>query len=116
MNTEDLYWERYDDFLTENDVDARWILKSKNNDKSYGSLRIVSHPDLRPGYLRAIYTVITSISKRSKAEIMKSITDYHMDVIELEVYNVKDNVETDTTEYEAPFKELENLFKVKIFI
>lgn len=115
MNTEDLYWEEYNDFLTENRVDKRWILKSKSDDKSYGSLRIVSHPDLRPGYLRAIYNVVTSISKKSKAEIMKSITDYQMEVVELEVYNVKDNVEVDTTEYEAPYKDLEQLFKVKVF-
>lgn len=115
MNTENLYWERYNDFISENRVDARWILKSYNDDKSYGSLRIVSHPDLKPGYLRAIYTVVTSISEKTKGEIMKSITDYQMDVVELEVYNVKDNVETDTNQYEAPYKELEKLFNVKIF-
>lgn len=112
---DNLYWERYEDFVSENRIDARWILRSKDDDKSYGSLRIVSHPDLKPGYLRAVYTVVKSISERSKSEIMKAISDYKMDVNELEIYNVKDNIETDTNEYEAPFKELEKLFQVKIF-
>lgn len=112
---DNLYWERYDDFVSENRIDARWILKSKDDDKSYGSLRIVSHPDLRPGYLRAVYTVVNSISKRTRGEIMKLISDYKMDVETLEVYNIKDNVETETNEYEAPYKELEQLFKVKVF-
>lgn len=115
MQIDNLYWERYDDFISENRIDARWLLKSHEDDKGYGSLRIVSHPDLRPGYLRAIYTVVTSISKRTKAEMMKVISEFNMDVNELEVFNVKDNVETDTNEYEAPYKELEQLFTVKIF-
>lgn len=115
MKLDNLYWERYEDFLTENRVDARWLLKSSDDDKSYGSLRIVSHPDLRPGYLRAVYTVVTEISKRSKAEMLKVISDYKMDVKELEVFNVRDNIETETNEYEAPYKELEKLFSVKVF-
>lgn len=115
MELSDLYWEEYDDFVSENKVDKRWILKSNKDDKSYGSLRVVSHPDLRPGYLRSIYTVVTSISKRTKADIMKTISDYQMDVVELEVYNIKDDIKTETTQFEAPYRQLEELFKVKIF-
>ncbi len=112
---EDLYWEEYDDFISENRVDKRWILRSHNDDGSYGSLRIVSHPDLRPGYLRCIYTQLESVRERSKVEMMRVIADYHMNNEELEVFNIKNDTTFSTTEMEAPYKDLEEIFKVEVF-
>ena len=38
-----------------------------------------------------------------------------MEINELEVYSVNDEIKTENKTYEAPFKELEELFDVKIF-
>ncbi|MDX1285705.1 MAG: hypothetical protein R3182_11865, partial [Draconibacterium sp.] len=100
---------------TEHRVDARWLLRKEGSDRTFGSLRIVSHPDLPPGFLRAHFTFVTSLKEKSDAEIMKTIEDYQMDVKDLEVYSVDEHVETENKTYEAPFKELEDLFGVKIF-
>jgi len=109
------FWEKITGYPTELRVDARWLLKSEDDDRTYGSLRIVSHPDLPPGQLRAYFTYVTSIKKKSDTEIIKSIEDYQMDVNELEVYSVDEDIKTENDEYVAPFKELEELFGVKIF-
>lgn len=109
------YWERIKGYPTELEIDARWLLKREDDDRTYGSLRIVSHPDLPPGQLRAYFTYVTNIKEKSDTEIMKTIEDYQMDIKELEVYSVDENIETENDEYVAPFKELEELFGVKIF-
>lgn len=117
METVDLnntYWDRVTGFVTELRVDSRWILRDKDTDKSYGSLRIASHPDLPPGYLRAIFIYVTTIRKKNKIEKLKTIEDYQMEATELEVYSIDDNIETETQTYEAPFKELQDLFGIKI--
>lgn len=112
---DNLYWDRIRGFISEHKVDARWVLRDDDNDTTHGSLRIVSHPDLPPGYLRSIATFVTSIRSKSNGEILKSIDDYKMDVTELEVYSVKDNIETDQKTIEAPYSELEELYGVSIF-
>jgi hypothetical protein len=109
------YWERVRGYFTENRVDARWVLRDPKDDLAYGSLRIVSHPDLKPGYLRSFCTFVTSRKPKTEQEINKAIEDYQMDINELEVYSVDDNIKTDTIEYEAPFQELQKKFGVKIF-
>jgi len=109
------YWDRLSGYVTELRVDARWVLKNSDTDKSYGSLRIASHPDLRPGYLRAIFTYVTSIRKKTKDEKLKTIEDYQMEVAEMEVYSISDDVKTESQTYEAPFKELQEMFNVKVF-
>ena len=43
------------------------------------------------------------------------MSDFETQFKELEVFNVRDNIETETNEYEAPYKELEKLFSVKVF-
>lgn len=118
METVDLdntYWDRVTGFVTELRIDSRWILRNQEDDKSYGSLRIVSHPDLPPGYLRAIFTYVLTIRKKNKAEKLQTVEDFQMDETELEVYSVNDKIETETKKYEAPFKELQEMFGVKIF-
>jgi hypothetical protein len=114
-NFEDLYWERLKGYVTENRVDGRWILKNEKTNKPFGSLRIVDHPDLRPGYLRAIFTYVTSIKIRNEQEKIMAVVDYQMSVSEMEVYSVDNDVKTETKNYEATPKELEELFNVKIF-
>jgi len=115
VNLENTYWERIKGYPTELRVDARWKLKMHDSDRTFGSLRIVSHPDLHPGHLRAIFTYVTEIKKKSDEEIMQSIEDYQMKVNELEIYSVDENIDTENDTYQAPFKELEEIFGVKIF-
>jgi len=108
------YWDRLRGYATELRVDSRWLLRGNDNNKPYGSLRITSHPDLKPGYLRAIFTYVTSIKPKTKEEKLKTIEDFQMEKIELEVYSISDNIKTETIEYEAPFHELQEKFNVKI--
>jgi len=109
------YWDRLRGFVTELRVDARWVLKENETEKPLGSLRIASHPDLPPGYLRAIFTYMTSIREKTKSEKLQTIEDYQMELTELEVYSIHDDIQTDTQKFEAPYKELEEMFVVKVF-
>jgi hypothetical protein len=114
FNLDNTYWDRSNGFITEMRVDNRWLLRSSVNQKPLGSLRIVSHPDLKPGYLRSIFSYVTSIKDKNEHEILKTVEDYQMDVAELEVYSVDQDIETETKIFEAPFRELEELFGVKV--
>lgn len=115
INLENTYWERIVGYVSEHRVDARWLLKVEGSDRTYGSLRIVSHPDLPPGQLRAYFTHVTKMQEKTDEEIMKTVEDYQIDITELEVYAIDENIETETDEHIASFKELEELFGVKIF-
>jgi hypothetical protein len=115
VNLDDTIWVRIIDYVTEHRVDARWLLKKEGVDRTFGSLRIVSHPDLPPGQLRAIFTYVTDIKIKTDEEIMQTVEDYQIEITELEVYAIDEHLETENTTYEAPFKELEELFGVKIF-
>lgn len=109
------YWDRLRGFVTELRVDARWVLRQNGTDRPLGSLRIVSHPDLPPGQLRAIFTYVKDINPKTKEEKLKTIEDYQMDVTELEVYSIDEDIKTENKTYEAMYKELEELFNIKIF-
>ena len=109
------YWDRLKGFVSEHRVDARWVLRENDTDKPLGSLRIVSHPDLPPGYLRAMFIYMVSIREKSKQEKLQALEDYQMEAEELEVYSVEDEIKTDTQKFEAPYKELEEMFDVKVF-
>lgn len=115
INLDNTYWEKITGYPTEHRVDKRWLLRKENDNRTYGSLRIVSHPDIPPGYLRAHFIYVTSIKPKNDNEIVQTIEDYQMDKKELEVYSVDENIETENETYEAPFKELEELFNIKIF-
>lgn len=108
------FWERITGYVTELRVDSRWILRDENDDP-LGNLRIVSHPDLPPGHLRAIFIYIVSKTPKTIEEQLKTVEDYLIDVTELEVYSIDNQIETDKKIYEAPFKELEEIFNVKVF-
>ena len=109
------FWDRLKGFVTEHRVDARWVLRENETERPLGSLRIVSHPDLPPGHLRAVFTFMTSIREKSKEEKLQTIEDYQMELEELEVYSIHDDIRTETQKFEAPYKELEELFTVKVF-
>jgi hypothetical protein len=109
------YWDRVRGFVTELRVDARWILRENETEKPLGSLRIVSHPDLNPGYLRAFFTFVTSIRKKTYDEKLQTVEDYDMEEEDLEVYSVNDDINTEKETFEAPFQELQKMFGVKIF-
>lgn len=109
------YWDRLRGFVTEHRVDARWVLRENETEKPLGSMRIVSHPDLPPGHLRAMFTYMTSIREKTKEEKLQTIEDYQMEITELEVYSIHDDIETETQKFEQPYKELEELFDIKIF-
>ena len=109
------YWDRIRGFFTELRVDSRWVLRDGDTEKPYGSLRIASHPDLPPGYLRSIFTYVDSKKPKSEVDIIRTIEDYQIDIKELEVYSIDEDVITETKIYEAPMKELEELFQVKVF-
>ena len=115
MNLENTYWERVRGYVTELRVDSRWILKKEGDDRSYGSLRIVSHPDLKPGYLRAIFTYVTSTRVKSYSEKIKTTEDYLIELGELEAYSIDDDIQTKTDIIEDTNKNLSALFAVKIF-
>jgi hypothetical protein len=115
VDLSDTYWDRLSGYATELRVDARWVLRKYDDEKSYGSLRIASHPDLKPGYLRAIFTTLTNIEKKSKSAKLRALEDYQMDELDLEIYNVDNDITTNTEQYEAPHKELNEMFGVDIF-
>jgi len=109
------YWDRLKGYVTKLRVDARWVLRDNITNKSYGSLRIVSHPDLPPGHLRAFFTYVVTITPKTREEKIQTIEDYQMEITELEVYSIEDSINTENKTYEAPYKELEEMFGVKVF-
>lgn len=111
------YWERVEGFLSENDIDARWISKSvdPDDDRAYGSLRIVSLPDLKPGYLRAFYDVVISRRPKTDKELKETTELYMIDALDLDYYSIDEHVETKQIIHEDRKQELEKSFGVKIF-
>lgn len=115
IDLNDTYWDRLRGYVTEFKVDSRWLLRKYSDEKPYGSLRIVSFPNLPPGHLEAIFTFVTEIFPKSKAEILKTTEDYEMDELDLEVYSVDKKIDTETRVYKKPRKELDEMFGVKTF-
>lgn len=115
VNLNNTYWERIKGYPTEHRIDARWRLKMYGQERTFGSLRIVSHPDLPPGQLRAMFTYVTDIKEKTDEEIMQTLEDYQMKLEELEVYSVDENIETEQQTIEDYKNKLEEIFKIKIF-
>lgn len=114
----DRKWERIHGFISEHPIDARYILRDPDNDKAWGSLRVIGYDPkmgiLSPGYVRAFASFVTSRRPKTQEEINQSLEDYQMESIELEVYSVDEHVETKDITYEAPKREIEEMFKIKI--
>jgi len=115
INLDNTKWEKLRGFVTELRVDARWVLRDEETDRPYGSLRIVSHPDLPPGQLRAVFTYVTTINEKNGAQKMQATEDYQMELTELVVYSVDEEIKTETETIEKQYKELEEIFGVKVF-
>jgi len=109
------YWERVKGYMSELRVDARWVLREEGDSRAHGSLRIVSHPDLKHGYLRAFVSFVTSRRPKTEEEILQTVEEYKMDIPELEIYSIDEHITTVDNTYEAPFQELNKLFGVNIF-
>lgn len=109
------YWEEVIGFVSENKIDKRWTLRSNIDDNAHGSLRIVSHPDLKPGHLRAIVSLVKSRSPKTKKEIELLMEEYKMSKIELEAYSIDENIETIDTIYSDTYQEIETMFGIEIF-
>lgn len=69
-------WVRMHGYITECDIDARWVLYYPNDPKPQGSLRIVSHPDLPPGHLRSFVSIVTKRWPKTSAELAKTLENY----------------------------------------
>lgn len=109
------FWEEVIGFLSENQIDKRWTLRSNLDENAHGSLRIVSHPDLKPGHLRAIVSLVKSRKPKTEKEIEKLMEDFQMTKIELEAYSIDDDIETIDTRYVDTYQELEKMFGIEIF-
>lgn len=113
------YWERLIGYASEHPIDSRYILRDPNDDKAWGSLRVIGYDPkmgvLPPGYLRAYASFVTSRRPKTEQEILNSINEYQMESIELEVYSVDEHVVTDEMVHEAPKREIEEIFGIKIF-
>ena len=81
-------WVRKHGYVSECDIDARWILYYPNDDRPHGSLRIVSHPDLPPGHLRSFVSIVTKRWPKSPEELGKTLEQYGLlDNNELSYFN-----------------------------
>jgi hypothetical protein len=114
IDLNDTHWDRIRGYVSESRIDARWVLRQNETDKPLGQLRIVSHPDLPPGHLRAIFTYVISIRKRTRDEKIRVAEDFQMEVKELEVYSINDDTKTETIEYKDLYPKLEEMFGVEI--
>jgi hypothetical protein len=119
-------WVRKFGFVSEFDIDARWVMYEDGNPKPQGSLRIVSFPNLPPGHLKSFCSIVIKRKPKTKKEIedtkIKKINDgariESVEVFnneELELYSIDEHIETwDTTDV-APSYKLEKTYGVKIF-
>jgi len=112
---EDRNWEKVHGYITENEVDVRWILRQPDDPKAHGSLRIVSHPDLKPGYLRAFVSFVTGRRPKTPEEIAFALDEYKMEETELEIYSIDEHITTVDRTLEDRFQDLEKLFGISIF-
>lgn len=108
-------WEKVHGYVTENEIDVRWILREDGDSRAHGSLRIVSHPDLKAGYLRAFVSFVTSRKPKTPEEIAITLDEYKIEDTELEIYSIDEHIETFDNEIEDRYQDLEKLFDVKIF-
>lgn len=108
-------WKRKIGFVSEHKIDARWVLYADNDQRPQGSLRIVSHPDLPPGHVRAYCAIVTKRTPKTKEEIANTITNYDIGQEELELYSIDDHLELWQTQDQGPLYQLEKTYGVKVF-
>jgi hypothetical protein len=69
-------WVRKQGYMSEFEIDARWILYFPNDSRPQGSLRIVSHPDLPPGHLKSFVSIVTKRLPKTRDELAKTLENY----------------------------------------
>lgn len=69
-------WVRKQGYVSESEIDARWVLYYPNDNRPHGSLRIVSHPDLPPGHLRSFVSIITKRWPKTNEELARTLENY----------------------------------------
>lgn len=108
-------WKRKIGFVSEHKVDGRWVLYADNDPKPQGSLRIVSHPDLPPGHVRAYCAIVTKRTPKTPQEIEATISNHDISQEELELYSIDEHLELWETKDQGPLYELEKTYGVKMF-
>lgn len=108
-------WVRKYGHISEHAIDARWVLYHPNDERPQGSLRIVSHPDLRPGHLKSYITLITSRRPKTEQELTQDVSDFGLSREEFEAYSIDEHITAWNNEVTGRMIELEALYGVKIF-
>jgi len=108
-------WVRKVGYVSEFEIDARWVLYEDGNPRPQGSLRIVSFPDLPPGHLKSFCSIVIKRTPKTEQEIMDTVTKNDMTVEELELYSIDEHIETWDVTDTAPLYKLEKTYGVKVF-
>lgn len=69
-------WKRIFGYVSEFQIDARWVMYYDGDTRPHGSLRIVSHPDLPPGYLKSYVSLVNKRRQKTDVEIAKTLETY----------------------------------------
>lgn len=108
-------WKRKIGFVSEFNIDARWVLYAEGDPRPQGSLRIVSFPNLLPGHLMCFCSIVIKRTPKTEEELISTIVNHDISEEELELYSIDEHIETwDLTESAPSFK-LEKTYGVKIF-
>lgn len=108
-------WKRKIGFVSEHKIDARWVLYAEGDTKPHGSLRIVSHPDLPPGHVRAYCSIVTKRTPKTREEIEQTVVNHDITQEELELYSIDEHLELWETRDQGPLYQLEKTYGVKVF-
>jgi len=108
-------WKRKFGFVSEHKIDARWVLFADNDPRPHGSLRIVSHPDLPPGHVRAYCSIVTKRTPKTQQEIEETVVNHDISKEELEIYSIDEHLEMWETNDQGPLYQLEKTYGVKVF-
>ncbi len=109
-------WIRKLGFVSEFQIDARWVLYADNDQRPQGSLRIVSHPDLPPGHVRAHCSIVTKRRPKTPDEIAETIAKHDVTKEELEIYSIDEYLDLWIPDpVSGPLYKIEKTYGVKVF-
>lgn len=108
-------WVRKLGFVSEFKIDARWVLYEDGDSRPQGSLRIVSHPDLPPGHVRALCSIVIKRTPKTKEEIEQTVVKHDITQEELEIYSIDEHLQMWETTDSGPLYKLEKTYAVKVF-
>lgn len=119
----DKYWDRvpFDKIRVSNlnkwAIDNRWVLRDNEDPtKAHGSLRIVSHSDLKSGYCRAYMEIVVKRIPRTPEEIAAFTEEFLMTKKDMVLWSVYEHLETTVREYTEPIWQLEKIFNVEVLL